>query len=428
MLAALSSLRHRNFRLYLSGQFISLIGTWMQNMALSWMVYNMTKSALWLGVVTFCGQFPTFIFGLFAGVLVDRVNRHRLLIWTQVLQAIQAALLAYLTLHGKITLPEIIVLTTLLGIINAVDMPTRQAFVVQMIGNRKDLPNAIALGSSVMHGTRLIGPAIAGIMIATFGVAPCFLLNAISYVAVLLALLAMKVDIPKLKKSEEKILRSMREGLQFAFSYRPIATILILLSLMSLFGMPYVTLFPALASTILKGDAHTLGYVTSSAALGGFAAAFFLASRKTVLKLGRVIGLSGIILGVGILALSTTSNPYLVYPLLFFTGFGMMLQMSCGNTLIQTLVDDDKRGRVMSIFIWALMGVSPFGSLLIGDLAERIGIVRALFLCGILCVLTAIWFLSRLERLSAEVRPLYLKLGILSAVGEGSFPSDKYVF
>ena len=428
MLSALSSLRHRNFRLYLSGQFISLIGTWMQSMALSWMVYRMTKSTFWLGVVTFSSQIPTFVLGLFAGVLVDRVNRHTLLLWTQSLQAIQAAVLAYLTIYGKITLPEIIALGVFLGIVNSVDMPARQAFVVQMVEGRKDLPNAIALSSSVMHGTRLIGPAIAGIMIAALGEGPCFLLNAVSYIAVILALLFMKVNPPVFRNNHENIFLSMRDGLRAAFSFRPIGTILILLSIMSLIGMSYVTLFPALAATMLKGDAHTLGLVTSSSALGGLAAAFFLASRKTVLKLGRAIGASALILALGILALSCTSNPYYVFPLLFCTGFGMMLQMSCGNTLIQTLVDDDKRGRVMSIFIWALLGMSPFGSLLIGAIAEKFGLVQALFLCGGLCLLTAFWFLSRLRLLSSDVRPLYVRLGILTVAGEGSFAADKFVF
>ena len=425
MFSAFPSLRHRNFQLYLSGQFVSLIGTWMQNMALSWLVYSLTHSTFWLGVVVFCGQVPSFFFAFFAGVVVDRVNRHRLLIATQFLSAVQAVLLWYLTSHGKITILEITLLSTALGIINSIDMPTRQAFVVQMIGNKKDLPNAIAISSSVMNGTRLIGPAIASLVIAELGVNACFLCNALSYVAVLIALIAMQVKTAKVAKSKANIMESIVDGVRYSFGYRPIGTILILLAIMSFVGMPYMTLYPAIAATLLKGDANTLGLITTVAAMGGFSGTIYMASRKSVLKVGRLIGFSGLVLGTGMVGMATTTRIEIILPLLFFSGLGMMLQMVCGNTLIQTLVEDDKRGRVMSMFSFSLMGVFPFGSLAIGWFAQRIGIPHTLFFCGIFCLATAIWFLSQIAGLSLEVRPLYLKLGIINSGDSGDFGAGK---
>jgi MFS family permease len=407
-----SALRHRNFRLYLGGQFVSLLGTWMQQLAISWLVYRLTKSALWLGVATFAGQIPTACLGLFAGVFVDRINRQRLLMWTQGLSAIQALVLAFLTLYGKINYTEIIILSILLGVINAVDTPARQTFVVQMIDDKKDLPNAIALNSSVMNGTRLLGPVIAGIFIAAFGEGICFLVNAVSYIAVLFALHAMKLKKLSILNPSESMRNSLRVGLRAAFGSAPIGSLLILLSLLSLIGAPFITLFPALADRVLKGDAHTLGLLSGATGLGAFTGAVLLATRKSVLKFGRMIGASAVVFAICIFLLASGNRLPIALPLLYLAGCGMMLQMASSNILIQTLVDDDKRGRVMSLFTLSLMGVSPFGSLLVGSLAESWGIPFTLRLCGGLYLIAALWFVRKLPALSRTAEPIYTQLGI----------------
>lgn len=389
------ALRHRNFQLYLSGQFISLIGTWMQQLATNWLVYRLTHSVFWLGVANFSSQIPSFILGAFAGVIVDRSNRHLLLKWTQGLSAVQALIFFLLVYSQKITVWQILALSIFLGIVNAIDMPTRQSFVIQMIGDKRDLPNAIALNSSVMNATRLIGPALAGIVIASAGESVCYFLNAISYLGVLYALFKIRVEVPQKPSRREPIVESLKAGMRFAFQTRTIGTLLVLLSILSLIGAPYMTLFPAMADQLYKGGAHTLGLLTSATGIGAFAASFFLASQKSSLKLGSWIAACAWIFGGGVIALALVHSLHFALPVLFILGFSMMMQMAGSNVVIQTLVDDDKRGRVMSLYSLALLGVAPFGSLLIGVIADGIGLMPTLLILGCVYLGVASWFSRR---------------------------------
>jgi len=398
-----SSLKHRNFRIYVAGQFVSLIGTWMQQLATSWMVYRLTHAPVWLGISMFSSQIPMFALGLFGGVYVDRVNRHKLLMWTQSLSAVQALALAVLTFTHLINLYELIGLNLVLGTIKAFDMPARQTFVVELISaDREDLPNAIALNSSVMNGTRLIGPAIAGLTIGLFGEGVCFLLNALSYLAVLVALMMMRVERSKLKIPHGKLIESFRDGYHAAFKNEVIRTILLLLAFLSLVGMPYMTLLPAIAGQIPGGGASTLGMITGTGAAGALLGALYLA-RKGSPILGRVAAVSGIIFSVALIALGFTQRIELVLFLSFFAGLGMLLEMSSCNTMIQAMVPDEKRGRVMSFFTFSLLGVAPFGSLLIGAVAQRIGIEQTLLLNGGLSLVGALVFLKHSERINQRI-------------------------
>ena len=411
------ALRHRNLRLYLSGQFISQMGTWMQQLALSWLVYRLTHSAFWLGVVTFAAQIPSFFLGLFAGVFVDRMSRYHLLMATQGLSAIQALVLSYLTLTGQITLPEILGLSLFLGVVNAVDMPTRQAFVIEMIHDKRELANAIALNSSVMNGTRLIGPAIAGIVIASFGEGICFLVNAVSYLAVLYALNLMKLNLPRRVPHTTQWWVSVKEGMDFVRHFAPIGVLLVFMAILSLVGAPYVTLLPAMADQVFHGGAHALSVMSVFSGCGAFGAAFWLASRTSVMRLGLMINFCGFLLGVCLIGLSFVTRLELALPILFLAGFTMMAQMASSNVLIQTLVPDDKRGRVMSLFNLCLVGVSPIGSLLMGALGEKKGLGFALLGSGGLFLGVSVWFYGQQKRLSQWVVPLYAERGILPEKG-----------
>ena len=400
----LPALKHRNYKIYLSGQFVSLIGTWMQQLAMSWMVYKLTNSAFWLGVSAFSAQIPMFLFGLFAGVIVDYVDRHKLLIWTQSLSALQAFTLAALTLSGKINLTELIILDFTLGTINCFDITGRQSFVVQMIKNKSDLPNAIALNSSIVNMTRLIGPAIAGAMIATVGEGMCFLINGISYIAVLIALFSINVDKLKKKRFEiKKIFTNIIDGYHATFDNPSIRSVLIFVAFMCFFGTPYITVFPALAKTIPNGGAHTLGWISAATGLGSLVGALYLANRKGPPDLGGIIAFGGLNLGVFLIMLSRMSTLPLMLVCVFMTGMGMMLQLSSTNTVIQTLADDEKRGRVMSFLTLALFGSAPFGSLLMGSMAQHLGLHTTFLINGIICVIGAYLFIRRAPGINAQI-------------------------
>jgi MFS family permease len=393
-----NALQHRNFRLYLSGQFISLIGTWMQQLATSWIVYRLTNSPLWLGISMFSTQLPTSLFGWMAGVVVDRVDKRKFLLWTQALAGLQAAALAVLALSDRITLADVIALNLVLGCLNAIDLPLRQSFVVQMIGRREDLPNAIALNSSVMNGTRLIGPAIAGVTIAAFGESLCFVVNAVSYLAVIAALFMMKLDPhahARATQTTEAWLQSLRTGIKASFAPGPIRSMILFLAFIGLTGMNYNMLFPALAVRASGAGANALGAVTAASGLGALAGALYMARRKDVRGLAQLAGHSSWIFGIGLAAIAWTHSFPLLLAGVFMTGLSMMLVLAAGNTLIQTTVEDDKRGRVMSIFTFALLGIAPFGSLVLGWLAEHMGLTSALALNGALCVLGAAVYLKR---------------------------------
>ncbi len=406
-LAAFRSLDHRNYRLFFAGQGISLIGTWMQQLAMSWLVYRMTGSALLLGVVGFAGQIPSFVLAPFAGVLADRWNRRRALVITQTLSMLQAFALAALVLTKTISVWQIILLGIGLGCVNAFDITTRQAFVPDMLEKKEDLGNAIALNSSLFNGARLIGPAVAGILIALVGEGMCFLLNGVSYIAVIAALLMMKLERPPLRTEKEGFISGISQGFSYVSGFAPIRSILLLLALIGFTGMPYAVLMPLFAGKVLHGGPHTLGFLMAASGMGALGGTIFLASKKDALRLGMMTPISGAVFGMGLMAFAYSHFLWLSLLLMAVTGFGIMVQMASSNIVLQNVVDDDKRGRVMSFFAMAVLGAVPFGSLLAGGLAGRIGAPATLFVCGACCVLGSLAFSSRLSSLQEELEPLY---------------------
>jgi MFS family permease len=414
------ALAHRNYRLFFSGQSISLIGTWMTRIATSWLVYRLTNSALLLGVVGFAGQMPSFLLAPFAGVLVDRWNRHRLLVWTQILAMLQSFALGVLTLTGRIQIWHVILLSVFQGLINAFDMPGRQAFVVEMVEARADLPNAIALNSSMVNAARLLGPSIGGVIIAWVGEGWCFTLDGISYIAVILSLLAMKLT-PRMTERirATSMLAQLREGWRYAAGFAPIRAVLLLLAIVSLVGMPYTVLMPVFANDILHGGPNTLGLLMAASGVGALTGALLLAARKSVLGLGKFIPMTAAAFGAGLIAFSYSRVLWLSLLLMVVTGLGFMVQMAASNTVLQTIVEEDKRGRVMSFYTMAFMGTAPFGSLLAGYVADRIGAPHTLLFSGLGCILAALWFARALPALRRDVHPIYVRVGILPEVAAG---------
>jgi len=416
----LRALSHKNYRLFFSGQSISLIGTWMTRIATSWLVYRLTGSALLLGLVGFAGQIPSFLLAPFAGVLVDRWNRHHLLVITQVCALLQSLAMALLTMLGLIKMWHVIVLSIVQGVINAFDMPARQAFVVELVEKRDDLANAIALNSSMVNAARLLGPSIGGVVIAAVGEGWCFMIDAISYLAVIASLLAMKSTARMWQPTNDaNILQQIREGWNYAARFAPIRNILILLALVSLVGMPYTVLMPIFANEVLRGGPNTLGLLMAASGVGALIGAMFLAARKSVLGLGKFIPLMAAVFGAGLIAFSFTRVLWLSLILMIVTGLGFMVQMAVSNTVLQTIVDEDKRGRVMSFYTMAFMGTAPFGSLLAGSVADHIGAPHTLMFGGLGCIVGAIWFAQTLPALRRDVQPIYVKIGILPEVATG---------
>jgi MFS family permease len=407
------SLQYRNYRLFFSGQSISLIGTWMQRLAMPWLVYHMTGSVLILGVVSFAGQIPTFLLSPVAGVLTDRWSRYRVLLVTQIISMIQASILVWLCLAGIIQIWHIIVLSIALGCINAFDVPARHSFVIDMVEKKEHLGNAIALNSLMFNGARLIGPSIAGIMLASTGEGICFLLNAVSYIFVIISLMMMKLKTKEVRKKKSEILKELKEGLNYTFGFPPIKHLILLLGIASLMGMSYTVLMPVFAKEILHGGSHAYGFLMGAAGFGALVGALFLASRESVLKMGRIVPAAAILFGVGLLILSFSRNFPLSLVLMVFIGLGMMMQTAASNTIIQTITDDDKRGRVMSFYTMAIMGTAPFGSLMAGGLAKIIGTPATIFAGGIATIIGALFFLRKLPELKTLVRPIYVKMGII---------------
>lgn len=407
------ALAYRNYRLFFGGQGLSLIGTWMQQIAMSWLVYRMTNSVFLLGLIGFTGQFPTVIFGSFAGVYADRLNRRNLLIATQTFAMLQAFLLAFLTLTGSVAVWHLIVLSIILGTVNAVDVPVRQSFVIDMVENKNDLGNAIALNSFMFNGARLVGPSIAGLLIAYVGEGVCFLVNGISFFAIILALMAMRTTQKVRQQSSDAVLHELKEGFQYAAGFAPIRYIILLVGLLSLLSMPYIVLMPVFARDILHGGSHTLGFLMGASGIGALAGALYLASRKSVIGLARLITISTCVFGCGLIAFSVSRYLPLSLCLMLVTGFGMILSMASCNTIVQTVVDEDKRGRVMSFYAIAFVGMAPFGSLIGGSLAHNIGAPLTLTLCGVSSIVGAIFFYKRLPEIRKFVRPIYLRMGII---------------
>ena len=413
------SLGYRNYRLFFYGQSISLIGTWMQRIAVPWLVYRMTGSAMLLGISGFAGQIPSLVLSPFAGVITDRWNRYHVLIWSQVLSMIHAFLLAWLVLSGSIQVWHIILLSFVIGCINTFDVPARHSFVIEMVEKKEDLGNAIALNSLMFNGARLIGPSIAGVLLAAAGEGVCFLINGISFMGVIVSLLLMRISTkaPEAKKSD--IMKEIKEGFSYVFGFLPIRHIILLLGLVNILVMFYSTLMPVFAKEVLGGDSHTYGFLMSAAGFGALSGALYLASRENVLKLGRIIPLAVIVFGVGLVILSFSRIFLLSMAVMIFVGMGLMLQAASSNTILQTITDDDKRGRVMSFYTMAVMGTAPFGSLMAGWLAKVIGTPFTILTGGVLSVAGALVFLRKLPELKQLVHPIYVKMGIIPEVAEG---------
>ena len=409
----LISLRNRNYRLFFFGQTASLVGTWMQVVAMSWLVYHLTNSALLLGLVGFFSQIPAFFIAPFAGVFIDRWNKHRVLVITQILSMLQALALAVLTLTGAINIWHIVALSLSLGFINAFDMPARQAFVVEMVEKRSDMANAIALNSAIVNVSRLIGPAVAGILVALVGEGYCFLINAISFMAVIVALLAMKIKKFQPASSGKNVLHEVREGLRYAFGSTPIRWLLILLGIISIAGMPYTILMPIFAKDIFKGSSYTLGFLMASSGVGALIGGIYLAARKTVLGLGKILAAAAAIFGTGLIFFGISKILWLSLAMMVFTGFGMLINIAAVNTILQTITEDDKRGRVMSFYTMAFIGLTPIGNLLAGILAESIGAPNTVIISGAVCILGAIIFSIKLPSIKLAARPVYIEKGII---------------
>jgi MFS family permease len=365
--------------------------------------------------VSFCGQIPTLLLAPFAGVIVDRSDRHRILVVTQVLSMLQSVALAALTFAGRITVTDVLVLQVAQGIINAFDTPARQSFIVELVEDRSDLPNAIALNSSMVNASRIIGPSIGGIVIAAVGEGWCFTVDAISYLAVIASLLAMRITQRTLPSRDTRILDELRVGFRYVSSFAPVRSALLLLSLISIMGMPYTVLMPAIAANLLHGGPHTLGFLMTASGVGALGGALYLASRRSVLGLGRAMVMSSAAFGIGLVAFSFTRVLWLSLLVLPIVGAGMMVTMAAANTVIQTIVDESLRGRVMAFYTMAFLGTAPIGSLIAGVAADRIGPTNTIMAGGLCCVLAAAWFGFRLPELRVLVRPIYIERGVIEA-------------
>jgi MFS family permease len=393
------ALAHRNYRLFFSGQTVSLMGTWITRIATSWLVYRLTGSAFLLGLIGFCGQIPTLVLTPFTGVLVDRWDRHRILVWTQALSAVQSLALAVLALTGTITVAWIAVLQIAQGIINAFDTPARQSFVVQMVEDPADLPNAIALNSTMVNASRIVGPSVGGLIIAAVGEGWCFLIDAICYIAVIASLFAMNVTPAERRGERGSMVDEFRDGYRYVAGFAPVRTSLLLLALVSAMGMPYTVLMPVIAIQVLHGGPHTLGFLMTASGLGAVVAALYMASRRSVVGLGRVMVLATLSFGAGLVAFGFTRSLWLALLILPVIGGGMMIEMASTNTILQTITEEHLRGRVMAFYTMAFLGTAPLGSLL----------------AGLACIAGAAWLAIRLPQLREQVRPIYIARGILSS-------------
>jgi MFS family permease len=407
------ALYSRNFRLFVLGQLISLIGTWIQQVAMSWLIYRLSHSAFLLGMVAFLSNGPGFVIAPFAGILADRFNRHKILIVAQVLAMSQAFILAYLTLSGRIEVVHILFLSVLMGIVTGVEIPVRQVFVTDMLDNPNYLSNAISLNSSVFNGTRLVGPAIAGVAIASIGEGWCFFLNGLSYIAVAAALLSMRLKPRPVFDHKTGYLESIREGFTYVYRFPPMRIILTLVALISLVGLPYSALMPIFAKDILHGNERTLGYLMGAVGAGALTGAIHLASRPNVLGLVRLIPVALGCFGFSLIGFACSHVFWLSLLLAYGLGLGMIVQLASSNILLQTLADESMRGRVMSIYTMAFLGMTPFGSLVMGSVASHMGVSATLMVGGCLCILGATFFQIQLPQIRQMIHPIYVQKGII---------------
>ncbi len=403
--ATLRTLRYRNMQLFFSGQTISLVGTWMQNVAQAWLVYRLTGSSVLLGLVSFAGQIPVFLAAPLAGIVADRFRRHRVVIATQTTSMLLAFALAALTLTGTVRIWHIFVLAALAGVVNAFDIPARQALIVDMV-SREDLMNAIALNSSMFNASRIVGPAVAGLLVASIGEGWCFFVNGVSYIAVIVGLLFIKVAAHKPVKQPGSPLEDVIEGFRFVIGSPPIHYLMILLGILSLTGMPITVLMPIFADQILHGGARGLGILMCASGIGALAGALLLASRETVRGLGRWAAISAGAFGVSLIIFAVSRSFWLSCALLLPVGFAMMLEMGSSNTLIHTMSPDHLRGRVMSVYSMMFMGMAPIGALLAGVTAGRWGAPATVAGGGVVCILAATVFGFRWPGLRAGAREL----------------------
>jgi MFS family permease len=416
----LRALQSRNYRLFFSGQLLSLIGTWLSMVATSWLVYRLSaatpgsRPALVLGIVGFASQAPQLLLAPFAGVWVDRLSRHRILVATQALSMMQSAALAYLAWTNLISIPWVIGLNLFQGFVNALDMPARQAFAVEMVERREDLPNAIALTASMVHTARFVGPAVAGYLIYHFGERACFTIDAVSYLAVLTALLFMRITpVPRMPR-QSRVSEEFREGWQYAWKFPPIRSLLILTAATSVFSVMQSTLLPIYADQVFGGRERVYGWLLGASGAGALLGALTLAARPSVLGLGRVIAAASIVIGVAIGAFGVSPWLGLSLPLLAVSGFCFVTQLASANTVLQTIVEPDKRGRVMSLYAVSFQGMAPLGALVGGVIAARIGSPATLVLSGAGLLISGLNFSSRLSQLRVHVRPIYERLGLYS--------------
>jgi len=400
----LRALKHRNFQLFFSGQLISLVGTWMQSVAQAWLVYRLTGSSLLLGIVGFASQIPIFVLSPLGGTVADRYNRHRVVIGTQTASMILAALLALLTLAHWLTVWEIIVLAALLGVVNAFDIPARQAFLVEMVG-REDLMNAIALNSSMFNGARVVGPAVAGLLVASIGEGWCFFANAVSFIAVIAGLLMMRIA-PRKGERHAKMLDHISEGFRYARRTGPVRNLLLLVGIVSLAGVPYTVLMPIFAAQIFHGGAWQLGILLGATGVGAVAGGLIFASRTGVRGLGRVAAWAAAGFGASLIVFAFSRNYFLSIAVLVPVGFSLMTQMACANTMIQSMVPDRLRGRMMSLYSMMFIGMSPIGALASGAAANWIGAPWAVAIGGMMCLVGAGVFSLRLPYLKHEAEKL----------------------
>lgn len=408
------ALRHRNYRLFFGGQSVSLAGSWITRIATSWLVYRLTGSELLLGLVGFCGQIPALVLTPFAGALVDRVDRRRVLLVAQWLSAAQSAVLAVLTLTGRITITDLIVLQLIQGAVNAFEMPARQSFVVEMVEDRRDLSNAIALNSMMVNGSRVLGPSIGGLLIATVGEGWCFAVDAVSYLGVIWSLTAMRTT-PAAPRPHARAVDQIRDGWRYVRASVPIRTCLMLVAIASVMGMPYMVLMPVMAKEVLGGGPNTLGLLMAAVGAGALASGFYLASRESVRGLSSVILTGTVLFGAGLTGFSLARHTGLATLMLAVSGMGFISQMASSNTVIQTVVDEQFRGRVMGFYTMAIVGTIPVGSLLAGVVAERLGAPLTIRLGGLVCLASAGWFALRLPELRRRIREIYQQQGIVPA-------------
>ena len=422
-----ASLKSYNFRLYFGGQCISLIGTWMQQIAMSWLVFRLTGSVLLLATVTFMAQIPILVATPYMSVFVDRFNRCKLLVLTQSLSMVQALLMALLTLTGLIQVWHIMILSLLIGLINALDNPTRQSFYPSLVPKDK-LSNAIALNSAVINGSRLIGPAVGGVLIGLLGEGICFLLNGISYIAVITALLMMRIAPRRERAVKQKVWEDMRDGFRYVAGNIPIRTLLLLMSAISFFGLPLMTFIPAYVKTILRGESEMLGLLLSFIGVGSFIAALYLAARKSVLGLGKVVMLSGALLGIGLSVMSFVTIPWVAAVLCLPVGFTIIAAVASINTLLQTLSGEDKRGRVMGYMAMSFTGMAPVGSMVLGALEKWIGLQKIILLSGICCFVAALVFEYYRPLVRRHARPIYIEKGIIKEIAIGIDSTEEQQF